>query len=163
MASNVKLDDHVFRELTAKIGKAKNAFVKVGVLQAQGSTAANDGEITLAELAAIHEFGAPRANIPARSFLRATLTQDPGREGVVKMVTGLAKGIIAEKLEVKEALDRLGAWAAAQVKKRIKAHIPPPLKPETIKRKLSKHGAGGSTPLVATSQLINAIMWEVKQ
>lgn len=156
MAINVKMDDHVFRELEAKLGKAKNAHVKVGVLESQGATTSSDGETTLAELAAIHEFGAPRANIPARSFLRATFTQDPGREGVSKMLNSLARGIIAERLEVKEALDRLGAWAVAQVKRRIKAHIPPPLKPATIKAK------GSSTPLVDTGQLINAITWEVK-
>lgn len=151
----VKVDDHVFRELREKIRGIGKAYVKVGVLESAGSADAGDG-LTMAELAAIHEYGAPRANIPARSFIRNTFLDSDGAESLKKFMFRTAKGLIQEKLDVQQALNQLGAFAQSMIKNRIKAHIPPPLKPATVKRK------GSSTPLVDTGQLINSITWEVK-
>lgn len=162
MAIKVEMKDALFKELRAKIGHLKDAHVKVGVLQAQGNQTAEDGETTLAELAAIHEFGAPRAGIPARSFLRQTFADEEGHTALSKFLTRIATGVVKDRIEPRDGLEQLGMWAVAQIKKRIKAHIPPPLQPETIKRKLSKYGAGGSTPLVATGQLLNSITSEVQ-
>lgn len=153
----VKVDDRVFKELREKIRGIGKAYVKVGVLEANGTTEAKDGDgLTIAELAAIHEYGAPRANIPARSFIRRTFEESTGAESLRAFMVRTARGLIQEKLEVNQALNQLGAFAQSMIKNRIKEHIPPPLKPATIKRK------GSSTPLVDTGQLINAITWEIK-
>lgn len=161
-AKNVKVDDHVWKELRAKLGPAAKARVKVGVLESEGAKP-HDGDprITLAELAAIHEYGAPRAGIPARSYLRRTFEE--GRSQLEQTMVKLARGVVGARLEVEDALNQLGAWGAAAVKNRIKAHIPPPLKAATVKKKLSAGHAGGSTPLVATGQLLNSITWEIKK
>jgi hypothetical protein len=151
------MDDRVFRELREKLGKAKNSFVKIGVLQESGSNAAEGGDISITELAAIHEFGAPKANIPARSFLKRTFTEQEGETALSKFLERIAKAIISERLEVRKALETLGTWAVGQVKARIKMGIPPPLRPATVKAK------GSSTPLVDTGQLIGAISFEVKE
>lgn len=154
----ITMDDKVFKALRAKLAHAKDAHVKIGVLESKGGGGSPDGSsVSLAELAAIHEFGAPKAGIPARSFLRKTFTDEEGREALSRFLTRTGRQLIADKLDVKTALDQLGAWAVAQIKKRIKEHIPPPNKPATIKAK------GSSTPLVDTGQLINAITWEVKE
>lgn len=153
----VKVDDHVFRELRAKIANIAKAYVKVGVLEANGSAEVDGGDgLTMAELAAIHEYGAPRAGIPARSFIRNTFSDSEGAAKLKAFMVRTAKGLIQEKLEVAQALNQLGAFAQSLIKKRIKEHIPPPLKPATVKRK------GSSTPLVDTGQLINSITWEIK-
>lgn len=154
-----KLNDRVLRELTEKLRKmkAEDAHVKVGVLASQGGSApVGDGEITLVELAAIHEFGSPAANIPERSFIRGTLREGDVKSGLTRLIGAAARAIVAEKAEVKESLDKIGAWTVAQIKRRIKAHIEPPLKQKTIDAK------GSSTPLIDTGQLINAITWETK-
>lgn len=156
VTSQIKKDDHVFRELREKIRGIAKAYVKVGVLEANGSNEVEGGGLTMAELAAIHEYGAPKAGIPARSFIRRTFAESEGAEALRAFMVRTARGLIQEKLEVNQALNQLGAFAQNLIKKRIKEHIPPPLKPATIKRK------GSSTPLVDTGQLINSITWEVK-
>jgi len=139
-------DDRVFQELQRKIRDVGKARVSVGVF----------GGGDIAEVAAIHEYGAPAAGIPERSFLRRAFAEQSGAEALQKFLVRTAKTLIAEKLEVPTALERLGQFAVAQVKNRIKAVIPPTLKPETIKRK------GSSTPLVDTGQLLNSVTHEVK-
>lgn len=159
----IEMKDELFRALRKKIASAKDAHVRVGVLQSKGgSDTAADGETTLAELAAIHEFGAPRAGIPSRSFLRRTFTDEQGRDALSKFLTRIGTQVVRDTIEIGEALEQLGAWGVAQVKRRIKANIPPPLKPATIKAK-TVGGKKGETPLIDTGQLINAITWEVKK
>jgi hypothetical protein len=155
-------DTRVFDELRRKIGSAKHAFIKLGVLASQGGAAIVDGEMTLAEIAAIHEFGAPRANIPRRSFLLDTFQEGEGLDALQKFLTRIARGILNNQLTVDQALGQLGVWAVSQVKRRIKEHIPPPLKPATIRRK-TVDGKEGDVPLVDTAQLLNAITYEVQK
>jgi hypothetical protein len=160
---NIEFDDKVFAALRKKITEASKKHVHVGVLASKGGNAmSTDGETTLAELAAIHEYGAPKAGIPARSFIRATFQDGGGREGLGTMLAKLAKAVLSEKFEVDHALDVLGAWAQAAIKKRIVDRIAPALRPATIKRK-TLHGKTADVPLVETGQLINAITWEVEK
>jgi hypothetical protein len=162
VAEHSKLDDAVWRRLVAKIGEAKNAYVKVGVLASAGGDKEVSKGLTLLELAAIHEFGSPAANIPERSFIRRTFSESEGRETLNKMLERIARGILADNLTAAQGLETLGLWAANAIKMRIKSKIPPPLQPATIKEKLKKGHAGGSTPLVATGQLIDSITSEVR-
>ncbi len=152
MASDTKIWD----QLVKKIGEAANRHVKVGVLASKGGLADHDG-ITMVELAAIHEFGSPAANIPERSFIRKTFILR--RKELAEMTRKLAKQIITKDMPVDKALDILGAWGAAQVKKTVTTgdEIRPPLKKATIDRK------GSSRPLIDTDRLINSVQWEVEQ
>lgn len=154
-AGGHKVDARVFQELRKKLGSMADAYVKVGVLQAAGGAPhAGGGDVTLAEVAAFHELG---LGVPERSFIRATFEDREVQEAQRATSATLARGLIAERMSVQQALQRLGLWAVAQIKKRIKDHIPPPLKQATIDRK------GSSTPLVDTGQLINSITFEVKE
>jgi hypothetical protein len=161
-----KLDDRVFRELLAKLGPLRaGAHARVGVLASKGGAAPHaGGALTIVEIAAIHELGdalwhssGGTEGIPERSFIRGTFDDPQNQEDQRQVLERLAREILTDKLEVRAALDQLGAWGAARVRARIKSHIPPPLKEETIKRK------GSSTPLVDTGQLINAVTWEVSE
>lgn len=159
---NVTLNDKVFRELRAKIGELAKAKVKIGVLQGGDAEVETEhGELSIVELAAIHEFGAPAANIPARSFIRATFDSDEGLAAQGEFMAEQAEQIIAGKLAPRTALKRIGAWGAAKVRARIRAKIDPPLKPETIRRK-TVDGKKGDVPLVDTSHLINSVSWELE-
>ena len=148
-------NDKGWQKFKKKFIKREDPFVKVGILASKGGNS-DHGGITMVELAAIHEFGAPSANIPERSFIRRTFSEKS--KDMAKVVTGLTKKVASDSLNINQALEILGAWGAAQVKNTITGeHIPPPLKPETAKRK------GSTRPLVADGQLLNSITWEVKE
>jgi hypothetical protein len=106
-------------------------------------------------IAIIHEFGAPRAGIPSRSFLRSTASKK--REEWLKMLERVLVLVVKEKLELEDALKLVGERAAADVRRAITSGpgIPPPLKAATIRAK------GSSRPLVDTGQLVRSISYEV--
>ena len=111
----------------------------------------------MVELAAIHEYGAPKAGIPERSFIRRTFNE---KQKQLKSVVGkLATDVVEREKSVESALDQLGAWGAAQVKNTITRGkgVPPPNAPETVAKK------GSSRPLVDTGRLVDAIQWEVEK
>lgn len=150
--SSVKVNTAGLDKLKAKAIDLAKAHVKVGVLASKGGNADHDG-ITMIELAAIHEYGSPAANIPERSFIRSAFEK---KTELNAFVMKLAKAIAENKLDARRALHMLGTWAAAKVKKNItERDIPPPLKPKTIARKKS------TKPLVDTGRLLNAITYEV--
>ncbi|HVJ26384.1 MAG TPA: hypothetical protein VM493_02545 [Vicinamibacterales bacterium] len=132
----------------------------VGIHEAKGSETkeVREGEeasdMTLSDVAIIHEFGAPSAGIPERSFIRAWADESKARhdEEMAKM----AKLVIAGKMDLETALARLGLRRQAEVQKRIADGIPPPNSPKTIEAK------GSSKPLVDTGQLRSAISHEIK-
>lgn len=146
------VDDRVWRQLREKVRGIGHARVKVGVL---GGTTSSG--VSLPELAAIHEYGAPAANIPARSFLRFTVKNR--REDITRLCEKLARSLLAEKMEIDQALGILGAWMVSAVKKSITQRlIKQDLAQATIVRKTGgKTGKKGTAALIDTGQLINAI------
>lgn len=138
-----------------KLFNAKDPHVKVGILLAKGGGKTREGGITMVELAAIHEFGSPKANIPQRSFIRSAF-QDPTE--LQKISTRVVKALIDGKVDLSEALDIIGSWGATQVRNNVTQGdgIAPPLKPETVQKK------GSSRPLIDTGRMINSVTWEVR-
>lgn len=151
----VRIDKRAWKALERRLSAVDQARVKVGVVGAAAEADHGDG-ISTGELAAIHEFGAPGANIPERSFIRRTFLTK--RTEIAAVCAKLAKGIVAGKIEPERALNVLGAFCSTEVKKTITegAGVPPPLQPETIARK------GSDRPLVDTGRLLNAISWELE-
>lgn len=137
------------------LAKSKRT-VRVGILsdapkkEREGAT----GKLSLLEVAAIHEFGAPAAGIPARSFIRATI--DEHQADIEKLQRVLLAKVVAGQLTEEQALQMIGAKVAGWCKARIAAGIDPPLAPETVKRKKS------SKPLVDTGQLRASITHAVE-
>jgi hypothetical protein len=148
----VRIHTNKWEELRERNAKAKGAQVRVGVF---GSETHEGTDLTLVELAAIHEFGSPAANIPERSFIRRTL--DAKHDEIKKYLKEAAKSVVEGKTPLQRALNLLGTWAAREIKKTITQGpgIPPPLRPATIAHKKS------SRPLVDTGQLKNAITYVV--
>jgi phage gpG-like protein len=150
-------DDRAWRKILKTIGKmvSSDPHVRVGVLADKGGSAGHgDGGMTVLQVATIHEFGAPAAGIPERSFIRSTATNKEPE--AAKMAERLAKAVVEGRMKPEKALDIYGTWFAAEVKKTItEQDIPPPLQPETIERK------GSSKPLVDSGQLVQSITHEV--
>lgn len=110
-------------------------------------------QVSNAELAVIHEFGTDK--IPERSFMRSTF--DAKRDTYEALVEKMAPQVIDGKMKLKRLLSLVGMKMTADIKHAVKsgAGIPPPLQPETVKRK------GSSRALVDTAQMINALTWDV--
>lgn len=147
----------------AEVTRKKPVSV-VGVQGEQGQEIREEG-ITNAYLASIHEFGTLDKRIPERSFMRSTY--DANLSKYDKAVLRFSKVFFSGKMfpgggTIEGQLLLIGERYRADIIKRIKAKIPPPLKPSTIRRRASKTdkagGAGLSDlPLWHTGTMINSI------
>ena len=153
--SRVTVKDRGADELLRRAHKGGNQTVRVGILadQPKKEHGGGVGKLSLVEVAALHEFGAPGAGIPQRSFVRAAV--DEHRSDIHALQERLAGQILRGEIDEKAALERLGAFVAGLMQRRIAAGIAPALNPETVARK------GSSTPLVDTGQLRSSITWKV--
>lgn len=150
MGAKLTDKDLGWAEMLKRAKEIEDGRVRVGVL----SDEKVEGEdFTLAELAAVHEYGTEDGRIPARSFLRSTF--DDQREQMVETGKKLINAVLGGKMTTDQALGLLGAKLAAAVKARIVARVPPPNKPSTIAHK------GSDKPLIDTGRLINAVTWSV--
>lgn len=120
--------------------------VRIGVIGSDA--AALRGQITNAQLGAIHEFG---LGVPRRSFLRDWLDENEAQ--IVQRMQQAIADTARDKNS--NALELVGIWAVGQVQLRIADNIPPPLAESTIARK------GSSVALIDTGQLRSSISSEV--
>ncbi len=156
MTGKLKLDDRKWKKLLATIGGVDRAHVKVGVLGDQGgdAPAGEDGDLTLVDIARLHEYGDPESGLEERSFVRRTMIEQAAKIGAFQ---GKLCGLLLQgKLNITRALELLGAMAAGEVKLTITSgSVTPALAQSTIDAK------GSSKPLIDTSQLVNNISFQV--
>lgn len=125
--------------------------------------------ISNVELAVIHEFGAPSAGIPERSFIRSSIEKN--RSKYEAMQRELCRQILELKTDERKALGILGLSMSTDMKLGIThgSGIQPPNAPSTMARKAAKtrrpRGLVGPLPspraLVDTGQLVGSISWAV--
>lgn len=160
----VKVIDRGWEDIKRRVERLHGgaAVVKVGVQGAQGAANHQDGRLTVAQIAQVHEFGKvihhPKLGrttvIPERSFLRATIDQYAA--ALARRNVLLVQGYMLGKFELHSALELLGQYVVGLIKQRIALGIPPPNRPSTIARK------GSSKPLIDTGQLRNSITHKVE-
>jgi hypothetical protein len=106
-----------------------------------------------AEIAAIHELG--RGNVPARSFMRATLERNR------RKYAALSKRLFGRWLDgdmtVMQASAAIGETIRDDMQRAILKGVPPPLKEATVSAKRRRGLPRPSTALYATGRLFNAI------
>lgn len=145
--------DHGGDALFARVKElaADPPSLKVGVFAAEGTGGqTRDGGLTNVEIAAVHEFGAPEANIPERSFIRAAFDANRAKYGAI--LKKLLPRVLEGKLEARGLFDLIGLQAVADINRKVRIEgVPPPLKPETIARK------GSSRALIDTGRMLAAI------
>lgn len=159
MTGAIRDTDHGLRArldaLKAAERDAARWEVVVGVLASgDGAEPHADSELTVLDIATIHEFGAPAAGIPQRSFIRAFV--DENRDVIRGWQRELFQQVLAGQLDVRLALERLGAKLAGAIQARIAQGIAPPNAPETVERK------GSATPLIDSGQLRGSISHQVR-
>lgn len=128
---------------------ASNKALKVGILENATNT---DTGASIAEYAYWNEFGTK--NIPARPFFRNAIS-DNSDTWAASIKNQLKTMGITDKNVVEKVLKKTGQLMRSDIQQSIKKGGFKPLKPATIKRK------GKATPLVDTSDMRNAISYEV--
>jgi hypothetical protein len=157
MAREVTDIDRGWRQSVASMGLAAQhpaAHVVVGWPERKAGQQHRGSTMTVAQIAAVHEFGAPARGIPERSMLRETIRIHDGKYRDAMRKIGL--GITAGKIDQRRGLDLLGVMIKGDVQQRIAAGIAPALKPATVRRK------GSSTPLIDTGQMRGSLDHEVR-
>jgi hypothetical protein len=135
----------LLKRLTAETGVS----LEIGVFGEKAAQKHDNSDLTIGDIAEIHEFGSELAHIPERSWLRGYV--DENRPRLEEMVRRLAGAVVAGKLTTEQALDQLGLKVVGEIQTRIANNIPPPLKQKTIDRK------GSSVALIDTEQFRSSI------
>lgn len=140
-----------FERLKAVLTGIDGVQVRVGWFE--GTTEPN-GTPT-AYVAAIHEFGAPRAGIPARPFMRPTIANN--QAAWMQEFAAIARKSLMGGLDPVQAMDQMGLRIAGEVKQSIQAVSSPPLKPQTVKRK------GHNKPLVESGTMLKTVVHKTEK
>lgn len=136
----------VLREIGENISKA--ATLRVGFLE--GATYP-DGR-SVAMVASIQEFGAPRAGIPPRPFFRNMIAAKSPEWP--EAIGALLK---ANNYDLAATYAKAGEAIAGQLRQSIVDTNSPALAESTVRRK------GFSKPLVDTGHMLNSVDYEVKK
>ena len=131
-----------WKNFKAALKQLENLEVGVGFLEEDK----NDEGISLAQIAAINEYGT--STIPARPFLRQSFEQN---EDEIRDVCGQAIKMVASGVEVSKALDAIGVKAVGIVQEQIVHGDFTPNAPSTIRKKKS------DKPLIDTGQMRQGI------
>lgn len=179
----VEQNDEEWKKLQARLRPlTKQPRAEVGVVGEQASE--DHGGITMAELAAVHEYGSPKNGIPERSFIRSTLESNASEYAT--LLRPLLRQLLDGKISVKKLLSIWGAKASSDIRARLLRGAPlsPALSKRTLAarkaRALARQQSGeapgklrssdgrflslknvGLRPLVETGQLVAALSWEV--
>lgn len=110
-----------------------------------------DGE-PVAQVAAIHEFGAPAMKIPPRPFFAPTI--EAKKEYWIKVIKQQAPKVLDGNLTAFDVLSGVGAVAALDIQSTIASIYSPALSPVTVMlRKWKKEGKGQRSVAEAVSAL----------
>lgn len=145
----------LFERTLPELARA-NPYVRVGIFSDEkGGGDDHDGTaLTNVELAAIHEFGVEELNIPERSFIRSTVREKTG--DYVSILRKLLKLVVEDRMDAKQMFDIIGARIVSDINAKVRQDgVPPPLKPETIRRK------GSSRALIDTGLMLASLAWVV--
>jgi hypothetical protein len=136
----------VLNELAAKLGRKPT--LRVGFLQ--GATYPDGTAVSM--VAAIHEYGAPAAGIPARPFMRPTIARNRNQWG-----KDLSHLLEVNDYDVVRSLNLLGEHVKGQIQEAITKVTSPPLKPATVAAK------GSAKPLIDTGHMLNSVDYNVEE
>lgn len=112
-------------------------------------------DMTVAQIAAVHEFGSPSTGVPERPFLRTSLREN--RKKYVAINRASLVQVLRGNLDIDGALGRLGEVAKGDVQKKITSGDFAPLKASTIRRK------GSTKPLIDSGQMRQSVAWEIEK
>ena len=115
----------------------------------------------VALIAAQNEYGNPAKHIPARPFMRPTVSSKQ-KEWADIAARG-SKAVLANKATAGQVMELIGRAAVADIQKTISLLQEPPLSPQTIaarlaKRKDKKHVGSLTKPLIDTGVMFATLI-----
>lgn len=131
----------------------KESYVNVGFLQSSGMH--KDSDMTVAAIAAVHEFGSSDGRIPQRSFMRSAVSQN--KNALQTLIEKLAGKVADGEMIRDKALGIIGQYVRDRIVAKINSSVPPPNAPSTISAK------GSSRTLIDTGQMKQSVAWEIKK
>lgn len=113
----------------------RDSYAKVGLLGSEADERP-DGDLTQAEIGAVHEFGSEDGKIPQRSWIGSTF--DKQRDELLRMARELIGYVVDGKTSIEKALGILGLKLSTEIKKTVTTGhpIPPANADSTAKRKV---------------------------
>jgi hypothetical protein len=148
----IKDTDKGFRRMVAEMGEM--GAVVIGVQGKEAEEKHRSSELTVGQVAAIHELGLSGGHRTQRSWLRSWM--DGNQDRLVREARAELTEVLQGRTTRKKALIKLGLRWTEEVRDRImRGEIRPALRESTIARK------GHSTPLLETTDLVNAITYKV--
>jgi hypothetical protein len=132
-----RIGERITRPGTLRVGFLENARYPDGT--------------PVAMIAAIHNFGAPRAGIPPRPFFSNMIANKSG-----EWPKAIAALLRQHDYDAPRSLDIAGAAIAGQLRQSIVDTNSPPLAPSTIKRK------GFAKPLIFSGHMWQSVDHEVR-
>lgn len=144
--ATIKDVDHGFRDLLKSVISVRG-HVRVGVDDRPHEPSGQPTD----EIGAAHEFGT--ATVPKRSFLRGWI--DTNKAAIQQMLKAGAQEVASGRVTWAQFQSQIGGAAVEAIRHRMLEGLSPELEPETLRRRVV-----GSTPLVDTHQLIDALTHE---
>ena len=139
------------KKLEAALREISSNLTKAGTLRVGFLAGSNYPDGTpVAMVAAIQNYGAPRAGIPPRPFFSNMIASKSG-----EWPNAIKSFLLANNYDTKKALEALGQGIQGQLRQSIRDTNSPPLKPATIRRK------GSAKPLIDTVQMLRSVNFEV--
>lgn len=141
-----ELEDQLRGELRALM---PDGMVTVGIHEDAGFAETDYGDLTMATLGAIHEFGT--SDIPMRPWLV------PGVEAATQEILDTIEEGIEEGRDPTQILNRVGLVAAGEVQMYITELRTPPNAPSTIAAK------GSDNPLIDTGAMRRSVTYQIQR
>lgn len=155
MAAKVTYIDQGFKSIIQRIFGLDVKIARVGILGADASRIHPlRNTLTVGDVAMMQEYGAPRAGIPQRSYLRRT--QREHRNKIFQGFVDVATQVIMQAVSPTAALGRLGSRVVGLVQAQIMTGTtPPPNAPYTVEKK------GHGRTLQDTMTLHDSITYDI--
>lgn len=136
-----------------KGARGASTVLDLGVIGDDASAVEHDSEITVGELATIHELG---LGVPERPWLRGYIEANRGK--IEERIREEARRMITVGATRDQVLERLGVWLQGEIQEWIgnPGNNLAPNAPETILRK------GSAMPLIDTGQFRSSITYKVR-
>lgn len=147
-----KADTRVWDGIVARVKQLGKFELKAGIVeqkQHEGS------DLTIGELGAIHEYGAPEVGIEPRPWLSFTL-QDRKKD-IADLMRKMSEQVLAGVTPPLNALATLGTFVSTAMKRSIAQRL---IRQQLAASTLKKRGEGAAA-LLDTEQLYNAIGYKL--
>jgi hypothetical protein len=158
--------DRGWKRVLANFREAKGASVKVGILASAGmhKGETDGGEpLTVAQIAAVHEYGSEDGRIPQRSFIRSAV--DESQAEIRTVIAKAGDAIVAGKMDVRTGMGIIGAFVKSRIQRKLVSGPFHPLSRFTIARRMRRLKSGrkvlSTKPLIDTGQLRASVDYEV--